>query len=277
MQHVVSNERGMGHIGLILGVVVLAVVGFAGWWVYSKNHSPTNAADTALREAIKNAKCDYDDKDLCKFFTSFKAQKYYSVTATTKGGDQNGQTSKIETEGDNSHVTITGGSVPYEVITLGKTIYTKGGDGTWWKQTVTSNDSSSTTTETKAPTFTEPTKEADSSAPTYVKIGKEACGKLTCFKYQETTPGSKSTTYLWFDDEDYQMRRFQSTDEAGVAYDATYSYDKVSVTAPSPTKELGPNQYIVPGQNEPVTLPAAGDGTMPSDEELQQLIQQYQQ
>jgi hypothetical protein len=102
------------------------------------------------------------------------------------------------------------------------------------------------------------TPEPASQEPTYKKIGKEACGNLTCFKYEVVDPSSPGKQTLWFDDKDYQLRRMRIESE-GTVSDQVFAYSSVSITAPSPTKDLGPNQYIVPGQSEPVTMPSADE------------------
>lgn len=268
-----KDQRGVGHLGLILAVVVVLAIGGVGYFVFNKNKDGGLSADQkALQDAIKNAKCDYDDKDLCKFFTSYKVQKYYTVN-TTNESDGEKTTMLLKSEGTDKSYFKMDGSTPYEVITIGKTTYTKAADGTWWKQTLPNNTASNLEDGAKT-TFTEPESTDTASKTTYKKIGKEACGNLTCFKYQEIDPSdTATTTYLWFDDNDYQLRR-TSSEGNGSKSDATYSYDKVSITEPTPVKELGANQFLMPGQSEPTTLPAAGDG--PTPEEIQQIMQQYQ-
>lgn len=268
-----SDQRGVGHLGLILAVVVVLAIGGVGYFVYNKNKDGGLTADQkALQDAIKNAKCDYDDKDLCKFFTSYKVQKYYTIN-TTSESDGEKSTMLLKTEGDGKSYMKLDGSTAYEVITIGDSTYTKATDGTWWKQTVKNETAADLQNEAKID-FAEPETAEEAAKTTYKKIGKEACGKLTCFKYQEIDPSdTTTTTFLWFDDEDYQLRRTTSEGN-GNKSDSIYSYDKVSITEPSPVKELGPNQYLMPGASEPTTLPSAGDG--PTPEEIEQLMQQYQ-
>jgi hypothetical protein len=43
-------------------------------------------------------------------------------------------------------------------------------------------------------------------------------------------------------------------DSESFTTDATFSYDNVSVTAPTGFKTLNSNQTLMPGQNEPTTL-----------------------
>lgn len=272
-QFISKDQRGVGHLGLILAVVVVLAIGGVGYFVYNKNkNGGTNAADAALQDALKNAKCDYDDKDLCKFFTSYKAQKYFTVNSVSESDGQK-TTMSLKSEGTDKSYLKLGGDTPYEVITIGQTTYTKAADGTWWKQT-TKNDTA-TDLKNEASVDLEEPGSTETAKTTYKKIGKEACGGLTCFKYQEIDPNDTGTTsYLWFDDEDYQLRRTQTTSSDGSKSDSTYSYNKVNISEPSPVKELGENQYLVPGASEPTTLPSVGDG--PSEEELRQLMEQYQ-
>lgn len=258
-----SQERGIGHVGVIAIIVALLAVGGVGWWVWQKNNSP-------LQKAIESAKCDYEDKDICKFFASWKATENYTVESTAEADGQT-ITTTIQSEGkDKTHVTFAGG-LTYETITIGDTVYTKAGD-TWYKQTLSAEEVKNYQGDVDTD-FTEPTNGGKIS---YTKVGTEQCGDLTCFKYQivdADTPDIKQ--FLWFDTQNYQLRRMQITNADGTVFEATFSYGKVSISEPSPVKELGANQYLVPGQSEPTTLPDAGDMEM-SEEELQDLINQYQ-
>lgn len=271
MKSTLKNQRGIAHIGIILAVVVLVVAGFVGWWVW-KNNDDSSTLDKSVRDAIKNAKCDYDDKDLCKFFTGWKAQDSYEFKATaTQNGKES--TTTVRTQGDDKFSMKLEGELAYEIIQIDNVLYTKASDGTWWKQTLPATDANAYKEDSDVD-FAEPDSGVAGQKISYKKIGKEKCGDLTCFKYQVVDPAdAKTTTYIWFDDKDYQLRRMQTTSET-MTYDATYSYNKVSISEPSPVKELGANQYLVPGQSEPVTLPDTGD--MPTEEELEQLMQQYQ-
>lgn len=274
-----KNQGGFGHVGIIVAVVVALAVGATGWFVWQKQKdSYSSTTDKAIQEAIKNAKCDYDDKDLCKFFTTWDVQKYYTVTSVSET-DGKKTTTVAESEGSSkTHIKISG-ELNYEVITIGNDTYTKAGNGTWWKQTAKNEAVDETVQQYKETTeidLVEPTDDTTADQTNYKLIGKEKCGDLTCFKYQEINPTDTTTSsFIWFDDEDYQLRRTLMTSKDGTTYESTFSYEKVSVKVPSPVKNLAENQYLIPGQDEPVTLPAAGD-TMPTDEELKKLMEQYQ-
>ncbi|HJQ08602.1 MAG TPA: hypothetical protein VJ836_03935 [Candidatus Saccharimonadales bacterium] len=259
-----QSERGIGHLGVIVGIAVVLTLGGIGWFVYQKNldaqkKDATTSINQATQEAIKNAKCEYNDKDICKFFTGWKVQEYYTVTSTSETEGQKATTT-LKTEGnDKTHIIMTG-AVQYEAITIGNTTYTKAGN-TWYKQTAKPDTQAlpEAAAETKVDLKEPEATPDDTPTPTYKKIGKEKCGDLTCFKYQVVTAGSDATEYIWFDDSSYQLRRMQTLAGSAVTYDASFNYDRISIKTPSPVTELGPNQYIMPGQTEPVTLPETGD------------------
>lgn len=267
-----QDQHGLGQLGLILTIVAVLALGGIGWAVYKNKDK--NAGDT-VSETLRDARCDYDDQDLCKFFTSWKAQKHYTVTSR---GEVDGKkiTTIMEIDGANKTHLKLEGDLKYEVITIDKTTYTKAGN-TWWKQT-TPNEEAQQYKDNSTFNLDEPTRPdaASQSKFSYRKLDKEECGNLNCFKYEVTHSGDAAgKSYIWFDDQDYQLRRWQTVNGDGkTVYDATYSYGLVSIGEPSPVQELAPNQYIVPGQSEPVTLPSAGDSATP--EELQQLLERYQ-
>ena len=257
------SERGFGHIGIILAVVgVIAIGGLVAWRFMGANKSATDTAADSIAQQIAQAKCEYDDKDLCKFFVSWKAHEKYRMVSTSTD-KQTGAKSAMtfEIDGDNTHSVMTG-DFASETISIGpRTTYIKAANGVWWKQTIPEAEKQ-TTTDPQVD-FDEPA--TDSSQPsdapktTYKSLGKEACGTLTCFKYQVVNEGDTSTTeYLWFDTKDYQIRRTTSDNETA-STDVTFSYDAVTVKAPASFKELAPNQYLLPGQSEPTTAPSAAD------------------
>jgi hypothetical protein len=258
------DERGVAHLALIVvAVIVVGGIGFAGWRITQKK-----SADGNLSAAVKQAaaQCHLDDKDLCKFFASWRENKYYKLTGATTA-DGKTSTSTYESVGsDRFHMAMTG-ELSYEVITIGNTTYTKDTtDSKWWKQTIKPEQQKDYSLKDDL-TFEEPKSEQTTDQTTYKKLGKEACGKLTCFKYQVIDPSAKDRTeFIWFDTKDYQLRRTTS-EEKDSKSDFTFAYDMVTITEPSPAKDLAPNQVVVPGQSEPMT--------MPSEEELNQLMQSF--
>lgn len=251
-----TDQRGVAHLALIvLVVVVLGAIGAAGWYVMNKNTKSAPAAQETALTAAKEECEKENDKDICKFFSSWKVSKKYRMTST----DPSGAKSIFAVDGDKSHISMTG-ELTYEVITVDKTTYTKSGE-TWYKQTIKTAEQD-VSSDYKVD-FDEPADESKpeetKSTTTYMKIGKEACGKLTCFKYEIVdTAKADEKQYIWFDDRDYQLRRSQTVNAEGTS-EQTFEYDNVTVKIPSPVKELGPNEYLVSGQAEPMTLPTASD------------------
>lgn len=255
-----DDERGIAHIAIIaLVVVVVGAVGFAGWRVTQKDKDGSASNSTSkeiAKEVAAECKKEIDDKDLCKFFTSWGNTKKFAITSTdTSEGTTTKSIMKID--GENTYMKLEG-EMAYEVITMGNTTYTKSGD-VWWKQTAKTPDTDTPAVNSEDFKFEEPSKDTPEAQQTkYEKQGKEACGSLTCFKYKVVDPTNTDTTeYIWFDDKDYLSRKTRTEDKDGSVSEQIYEYNDISVSEPSPVKELGPNQYIMPGQTEPMTIPDA--------------------
>ncbi len=269
-----KDQHGFAHIVLIVvALVLVGAVGYVGFRTLSKNGSLGDAVSNKVASIAASQECmkEYNDNDLCKFLSSWNANQKFKLESSTTA---EGQTSKsiMTIDGDSTYLKMDG-EYAMEVITIGDTTYTKAGD-TWWKQTAKKTDESEPTISKDDFKFEEPkenTEEKDLT--TYAKEGKEACGKFNCFKYKVVDPENADTTeYIWFDDKDYLIRRTLSEDKDGTKSESVFSYDNISVKVPSPVKELGENQYIMPGQSEPQTMP-----DQPTDAEIQAMMQQYAQ
>jgi hypothetical protein len=269
-----NDQRGFSPIILIVVVLVLVgAVGYLGFKALSKNGSLGDAVANKAASIAASQECmkEYNDNDLCKFLSSWSANQKFKVESSTTS---EGQTSKstMTIDGDKTYMKMDG-EYAMEVITIGDTTYTKAGD-TWWKQTAKKAEDTDATVDKDDFKFEDPkddTEEKDLT--TYVKEGKEACGKFNCFKYKVVDPeDTESTEYIWFDDKDYLIRRTLSEDKDGMKNESVFSYDNISVKVPSPVKELGENQYIMPGQSEPQTMP-----DQPTEAEMQAMMQQFGQ
>jgi outer membrane lipoprotein-sorting protein len=258
-----SDQRGIAHVIeiVIIAVIVLGVGGFIAWRVMDAQQKQTSTTNN--NQPLANVPCNLSDKDLCKFFTSWKASGQYKVTSTqTTDGQTTTSTYEASDNAKKYHMTTTVNGAAYEIIGIDSVLYTKAADGTWWKQQ-TPKAQDDTVKSNYNYDFKEPTTDSPQPAakePTYTKLGKEACGSSTCFKYQVNDPSSPNDKqFIWFDDKDYQMRHFRTESADGSISDQIFAYSSVNITAPSPTKDLGPNQYVVPGQSEPMTVPSADD------------------
>lgn len=263
-----SNDQGFGHVVLfIIIAAVLALVGFAAWRILKKdkketatsNSSTTQLSSSEAKKLQSDCEKETNDKDICKFIVSWKDMKKFQVVASDTS---EGKTTKmtVRIDGSNTYMKAEG-EMAYEMITIDKSTYTKGGR-TWWKQTTKTSDTAPTVSASDYE-FDEPTStEAEAAKTIYQKQGKEACGSLTCFKYKIVDPANTSSTdYIWFDDKSYLLRKMRNESTDGAVSEQTFSYENISVTVPSPVKELGENQYLIPGESEPTTLPSASDFT----------------
>lgn len=261
-----KDQRGIGHVVeiVIIAVIILGVGGFIAWRMLStqqggSSNTSNSAAQTALEQAIANANCTYDDKDLCKFMTSWKLDSDVKVDATMVQDGQTTTSTFISTQGGaNSHTKMNIGGNPYETIVIGNDRYTKTADGTWWKETVEPAQVAESNADYEYD-FEEPTTTETPDQTVYKKVGSEACGGLTCLKYQILDPETPDTNqYLWFDTKTYQVRRML-VEDASSKMDQTFSYENISVSAPSPSKDLPAGYYLLPGATEPVKVPTAED------------------
>jgi hypothetical protein len=136
------NQSGIAHLALVLlFVVVLGVVGFAGYTVFVKSQDPATDSDKVVSKAAIEAACKETDKNICKFMASWKAQSYYTVTnkSTTDGATTE---STYKTDGQKKFHISASGETPYEMIVADNATYTKAANGTWWKQTAKQEDAS---------------------------------------------------------------------------------------------------------------------------------------
>lgn len=234
------NQRGFAHLGLIVLVaVVVAVAGVAFWKVSSnKDSSTTTAASKAAQSACEKS---INDKDFCKFASHTDIVKAVYV-ATAKSVTSDGtSTMTIKADGkNNSDMTITQDGVDISrFISLDGATYTKTPDSdTWIKYPAASS---------ATPQDTNPTSDikvdynniTENNTLSYKNLGKEACEKLTCLKYQIVDTTSADTTqYIWFDTKDYLLRRWSSSDSSG-SNDMTFTYpSSVTISTPSPVKDF---------------------------------------
>jgi outer membrane lipoprotein-sorting protein len=248
-----SDQRGIGLIiEIILGAVVLAVIGLAVMQFVKARHSGAGTSIIPAKVTL-NSKCDYNDPDLCKFVNNWKVTKDYSIKGTAPSSA--GTTSQVQYDisGDDKFrmTSTTGGKEEYALVYIGDTSYTKDlADGKWWVQTsakATEKDSLKNGIEFKIDEKSDTTAQTADVKTQYKAAGKEACGKLTCFKYEVIEPSSPDKQYIWFDNRDYLLRRMQTVSSDTGTSDMTFSYDKVTITAPTPTKTVAPGQTVIPG------------------------------
>lgn len=248
------KQGGSKLLLVIILILVLIGAGVAAYFIFVKKASDTGGGVlSSIIPKSLNATCKYNDPDLCKFINGWKEVKYMTMVSTDA---TNSMTFKMEGDDKSQVVMGESGSEKYNTITIGKTTYTKDyTDSKWFKYTASDSTDSIVSSQENQVDFDDKAEQAEDKT-TYEKIGTEACGKLTCFKYKVIDPANtESTEYIYFDNKDYQLRKSRSEAKDGTVSEATYSYDKVSISEPSPVKEGNP--YELPITPSTTTLPAA--------------------
>lgn len=262
-----KKQAGFAPILLVLVIVVILAVG--GGFFFMKTKGSTSPLTTIVSNALPkqlNDKCDYQDPDICKFINSFSESKSVEISSVLTAQDgKKTETRFAQTDGTKSQIVMSeNGKESWNTITIGDTTYTKDySDNKWWKQTTKKgNDTLKNKIEFKINLTTTPEPSVKPVLDTYKKLGKEACGKLQCFKYQViSADGTDSTQFIWFDDREYQLRKTRSEEKNGSVDVSEYRYDGLSINAPSPVKEATDDQVILPG----------GSSVQMTDEEKKQI------
>lgn len=234
-----QDERGLAQAALILIIVaVLAAVGFVGYRVLNKDKKSSPQLSSQDAKKIEaECKQEIDDQDFCKFTSSFTAAEAYTAVMETSGANGS-STTTLKVDGDDSQMTVTdGGNVAADYITIGNATYIKDiTDGKWTKTTSQENETANLKEDIGIDFDESDVPEAERTE--YKNLGKEACGNLTCFKYQVIDPTAEAgeEQFIWFDDDDYLLRKWTFSGGEGTTT-MTLSYDGVSIKEPSPIKE----------------------------------------
>lgn len=220
---------------LIIGIGVIVILALIGG-VYALMRQK-DSADGTRKTGKLNSDCKYNDPDLCKFINAWKTNEYYTVTSETMS-DGKKVSSVFKSEGkDKSQVTIlTDGKESYSTISIGDTTYIRDyADGKWTKFVSQPND---TIERFESDYNFDEKADQTEDTTTYKKIGTEACGDLTCFKYQVIDPNAaEGTQYIYFDNKQYQLRKTRTENKDGAVFETTFDYSRFAITEPSPIKD----------------------------------------
>lgn len=142
------------------------------------------------------------------------------------------------------------GTLLNEMVFMGETTYAKDySDNKWWKETskpeaLPSSEAGEANIPKPIDIQEETTKSTQSS---YKAMGQEPCGEsapgLTCYVYEETYPENSGSRKFWFDTKDFLTRKEEQGTGAMKALTQMW-YDNISVTAPSPTKDVPQGESI---------------------------------
>lgn len=269
---------------IIVIVVVVAILGGVGYFLFGKGGvgggSPLGSkGNSMMMQKAKESDFAYiDDELLRKHMTAQANATKFKVISKSSG--YSGNTTMIyDMDGDTMkyRTTSSGEGMESDMIVIGDTTYIKDfKDGKWWKQTEKPGEVNEEV-ESKMEEYmvNDEEEETEFAKMKYNNLGEEACGDLTCYKYEELDPNddteSAGRRLFWFDKKEYLLRKDLS--EFGeFSSESEYYYDDVSVDKPSPTKDVpeGKNiyEYMMPAGSEI-------EG-MPSEEELDKMMKQYE-
>lgn len=257
---------------ILIVVAVLAVAG--GAYFFTAKKQPKMAENQEQKAAIQEmlADCKYD-KDFCAYMAAQAKSMSSGVIITTSSEVKNFglSTSEMKIDGsENMEInSYKDGKLESSMIVFEKVTYIKDTDGSWYSLNTPNpqdNEYNQGTMEEIKNTYSE--ENADMQVK---KVGTEACGNLTCDKYEiiNVIGEQSSTMYTWIDTKEHLARKMEFAFEGGSST-MEYKYESVQIAKPSPIKEMP--SFEVPGS---VQGSSTSDEAMPSQEELEQMMQSY--
>ena len=226
-----------------LAVIVVAVVGiWLGTKGDDKSTDSSKSSGTSLsinKEAQDKCLAAVNDKVFCKFAGAFANIGDYKVNVTSNGTDGSSVIELANAANGNSLMVskVNGVENANVVVFNGVTFAKDPADGQWIKFSATST-SKPEAVDRKKEFLKADYKNDSGKAEQYVNKGTEACGSLTCYKYQIIDPDKPNDEgFLWFDNSSYLLRRISSKDSNGTTAEMTFSYESVNITEPTPVKE----------------------------------------
>lgn len=231
----IRNERGFSPVIIVAIIAVVALIGGGAFYFLTKEDKKDTGNTPDTSQSINGTEsCNQalNDENFCRFVGSWNASASITTTITSPA---EGSVMTIQSKGDNSHSTITAANgTKNEIIILDGVSYMKLADAESW--TKFGDAGSATPTDDYTPNIDFSNEETKSNLSVQ-SLGEEACGELTCYKYQIIDASDpNTTTIVWFDTEDFKARRMTTQTAEGTA-ELTFSYEEVTITEPSPIVE----------------------------------------
>lgn len=268
MKSIFSPSR----IGTIAGVLTLGVLLAGCKQVGQQVQEKATQAQTAL--LLESELSGITDPLVRKHFVAQANARSYRVVTTSSGRGEGTTTTELMVNGAEVRfhtLTQSDGKTTQEFIVIGDTTYVKDPSGTWWKQ-VGKKETSEDETSFQAPDVGDIKEEFTKKQTNteFKQLGTEACGSLTCYKYQETTSGvDKSVRTFWFDNKDFLLRKDENSYGEFTATN-TYAYEGINIVEPSPTKDVPEGKSAFEYM---MGAPSDSSQKMPSSDELDAMME----
>lgn len=252
-------------------IVVLALLISAGaYYFFIQKNKPSSLETASEKAAVAEilADCKYD-KEVCAYFVAqAKAmEKGVIINTVANLGEYGTSTSEMKMHGNNMEVnSYKDGKLESSMISFDGVTYFKDIRDNAWYQVGDAEGNFSDPKESLVEI--QATYNKDNLDMQIKKIGSEACGNLTCDKYEIVDvmgeDGSKS--YVWIDTKEHLARKMEFVFEGGSNV-MEYKYEAVQINQPSPIKEMP--MFDAPDGS------AIESGDMPSQAELEQMMKDY--
>lgn len=255
--------RGVSKVVIIAIVAIVLIIGGGVYFLTQK--AGNNPLASIVGGAKLSSECKHKDPDLCKFLNNASSRDTFSMTSKIKMDGMEMESLYEISGSEKFHMKSSqNGKEISNTITIGDTTYTLDySDNTWWKTAYKEEvieENSESEQEMMKDEFE--FKDEDDTA-SYKFIAKEECRGLNCFKYEVIDPNmSDSKQFIWFDDRDYLIRKVVVEGSDVGSSESIYSYEGISISAPSPTKEG--------------SMEDAASTSGYSEEDVKMMMQQYQ-
>ncbi|KKQ07390.1 MAG: hypothetical protein US20_C0039G0001, partial [Candidatus Pacebacteria bacterium GW2011_GWF1_36_5] len=249
---------------------LLIIIAGAAVYFFSQKNNP-QLAEKAAEKAVVNemlANCKYD-KDVCAYFVAQAQAMEKGVVISTVAnlGEYGTSTSEMKTSGSDMEVnSYKDGQLESSMISFGGVTYFEDLEDNSWYQVGDAEGNFSDPKESLVEI--QATYNEDNLDMQIKKVGSEACGNLTCDKYEiiDTMGEDGSTSYVWIDTKEHLARRMEFSFEGGSNV-MEYKYEAVQINKPAPIKEMP--MFDAPDSSE------VESGEMPSQAELEQMMKDY--
>ncbi len=265
-----TSKSGFAPI-IIIVLIAVAVIG-AGLFFISKNGGSIPGLSLTPRATEKDFQF-ISDPLIRKHFVAQANVNAYQIKSSSSGRGDITSTNQVQISGNDVKFAVkeeSSGKEFSHLISIGDTTYLKDySDNKWWKETLKPEEKKKEDTSNKVEPSDFKAEFEKTQTFTYKSLGQEACGNLTCYKYEEVdpkTPEGKRT--FWFDTQKFLLRKeisgfgeFTATNE--------YSYDGISIVSPSPTKDVPSGhsiyEYMSSGPNITPQAPIQTNTQPPSN------------